>query len=110
MQDPPFTDSSNLPRGRVQTLERPAARTVGRAETAERPAPEESAQPSRDGDAGYDVAIIGSGPGGYVAALRGVQLGLRVAIVERGFLGGTCLNVGCIPTKAMLGSVAALAA
>ncbi|MEO0139143.1 MAG: dihydrolipoyl dehydrogenase [candidate division WOR-3 bacterium] len=50
----------------------------------------------------YDVVIIGSGPGGYVAAIRAAQLGLKVAIVERWKLGGVCLNVGCIPTKALL--------
>ncbi len=52
----------------------------------------------------YDVVIIGSGPGGYVAAVRAGQLGLRTAIVESGPLGGVCLNVGCIPTKALLHS------
>src|SRR5438132_889037 len=50
----------------------------------------------------YNVAIIGSGPGGYVAAIRAAQLGAKVAIVEKQYLGGTCLNVGCIPSKAML--------
>src|SRR5687768_7874486 len=51
----------------------------------------------------YDVLIIGSGPGGYVAAIRAAQLGLKVACVEsRETLGGTCLNVGCIPSKALL--------
>ena len=50
----------------------------------------------------YDVAVIGSGPGGYVAAIRASQLGLKVAIVEREALGGVCLNWGCIPTKALL--------
>ena len=52
--------------------------------------------------ANYDVAIIGAGPGGYVAAVRASQLGAKVAIVEKQYLGGTCLNVGCIPSKAML--------
>lgn len=52
----------------------------------------------------YDLLVIGSGPGGYVAALRGAQLGLKTAIVEKGNLGGTCLNVGCIPSKALLHS------
>ena len=50
----------------------------------------------------YDIAILGSGPGGYVAAIRAAQLGLSVAIVEREKLGGICLNWGCIPTKALL--------
>ncbi len=50
----------------------------------------------------YDVAVIGSGPGGYVAAIRAAQLGARVAIVEKQYIGGTCLNVGCIPSKALL--------
>ena len=50
----------------------------------------------------YDVIIIGSGPGGYVAAIRSSQLGLRTAIVEKDKLGGICLNWGCIPTKALL--------
>ena len=50
----------------------------------------------------YDLAVIGSGPGGYVAAIRASQLGMKVAIVERDRLGGVCLNWGCIPTKALL--------
>ncbi|MEZ5872067.1 MAG: dihydrolipoyl dehydrogenase [Nitratireductor sp.] len=52
----------------------------------------------------YDVIIIGSGPGGYVTAIRSAQLGLKTAIVEREHLGGICLNWGCIPTKALLRS------
>ena len=52
----------------------------------------------------YDVIIIGSGPGGYVAAVRSAQLGFKTAIVEREHLGGICLNWGCIPTKALLRS------
>jgi len=50
----------------------------------------------------FDVVIIGAGPGGYVAAIRASQLGLRTAIVERENLGGVCLNWGCIPSKALL--------
>ena len=50
----------------------------------------------------YDVVVIGSGPGGYVAAIRASQLGYKTAIVERESLGGICLNWGCIPTKALL--------
>jgi dihydrolipoamide dehydrogenase len=49
----------------------------------------------------YDLAILGAGPGGYVAALRAAQLGARVALIEKDRVGGTCLNVGCIPTKAL---------
>jgi dihydrolipoamide dehydrogenase len=52
----------------------------------------------------YDVIVIGSGPGGYVTAIRAAQLGMKVAIVERDRLGGICLNWGCIPTKALLRS------
>eukprot|EP01132_Coremiostelium_polycephalum_P000259 gene259-342_t len=52
----------------------------------------------------YDIIIIGSGPGGYVAAIRASQLGMRVAVVEKESLGGICLNWGCIPTKALLKS------
>ena len=55
-------------------------------------------------DTTYDVLIIGAGPGGYVAAIRAAQLGLKIAIIEREHLGGICLNWGCIPTKAMLRS------
>src|SRR5690348_18017742 len=53
-------------------------------------------------DTSYDVIVLGSGPGGYVAAIRAAQLGLKTAIVERENLGGICLNWGCIPTKALL--------
>ncbi|MEN8933435.1 MAG: dihydrolipoyl dehydrogenase, partial [Planktotalea arctica] len=52
----------------------------------------------------FDMIVIGAGPGGYVAAIRGAQLGLSVAIIEREHMGGICLNWGCIPTKAMLRS------
>jgi len=55
-------------------------------------------------DSPYDIVIVGSGPGGYVAAIRAAQLGLKTAVVESGALGGTCLNIGCIPTKALLHS------
>ena len=61
-------------------------------------------------DKKVDVAIIGSGPGGYVAALRASQLGLSAAVVEKEFVGGTCLNVGCIPSKALLEASARLTA
>lgn len=50
----------------------------------------------------YDVVVIGAGPGGYVAAIRAAQLGLKTAIVDKQWLGGVCLNVGCVPSKALL--------
>ncbi|MBI3361555.1 MAG: FAD-dependent oxidoreductase, partial [Chloroflexi bacterium] len=50
----------------------------------------------------YDVLVIGAGPAGYVCAIRAAQLGQKTAIVDREFLGGVCLNIGCIPSKALL--------
>jgi dihydrolipoamide dehydrogenase (EC 1.8.1.4) len=55
-------------------------------------------------DSSFDVIVVGSGPGGYVAAIRAAQLGMTTAVVEREHLGGICLNWGCIPTKALLRS------
>lgn len=55
-------------------------------------------------DQSFDLVVIGSGPGGYVAAIRAAQLGLKTAVVERQFIGGRCLNVACIPAKAVLRS------
>ena len=52
----------------------------------------------------YDVVVLGSGPGGYVAAIRASQLGFKTAVIEKESLGGICLNWGCIPTKALLKS------
>ena len=50
----------------------------------------------------YDVVVLGAGPGGYVAAIRAAQLGLNTAVIESKYWGGVCLNVGCIPSKALL--------
>lgn len=53
----------------------------------------------------FDLIVLGSGPGGYVAAIRASQLGMKVAVVERAQLGGICLNWGCIPTKAAISNM-----
>ncbi|MFA5541066.1 MAG: FAD-dependent oxidoreductase, partial [Bacteroidales bacterium] len=53
----------------------------------------------------YDLIIIGSGPAGYVAAIRAAQLGMKTAIIEKDRIGGMCLNWGCIPSKSILESV-----
>ena len=50
----------------------------------------------------YDIVILGSGPGGYVAAIRAAQLGLKVACVDKSSIGGTCLNIGCIPSMSIV--------
>jgi len=55
------------------------------------------------GELNYDVAVLGAGIGGYVSAIRSAQLGKKVVLIEKEVLGGTCLNIGCIPTKAFLG-------
>src|SRR5512147_2289502 len=54
----------------------------------------------------FDVVVIGAGPGGYVCAIRAAQLGQKTAIVDKEWLGGVCLNVGCIPSKALLQNAA----
>src|SRR5690606_31159453 len=59
-------------------------------------------QPSWEASMEFDPIVSGSGPGGYHAALRAAQLGLKVGCVEKGDIGGVCLNIGCIPTKALL--------
>lgn len=56
----------------------------------------------------FDIAVIGGGPGGYVAAIKAAQLGRSVALIEKDYLGGTCLNVGCIPTKTLLSNASVL--
>ncbi|RYG43346.1 FAD-binding protein, partial [bacterium] len=77
-------------------------------EIEEMPAPEEEERkmPSENFDA--DVVVIGAGPGGYFAAIRAAQLGAKTICVEKEYLGGTCLNWGCVPSKAMIGGAEAL--
>ena len=76
---------------------------VGAAPTAAAPAaPSASAAPAKKGET--SVSVIGGGPGGDVAAIRAAQLGAQVTVIEKQYLGGTCLNVGCIPTKCLLHS------
>jgi dihydrolipoamide dehydrogenase len=82
-----------------QPAKQPAASAVPPA--AEQPAPKREAQPAVSYD--FDVVVLGAGPGGYTAAFRAADLGMRVALIERWpQLGGVCLNVGCIPSKALL--------
>ena len=52
----------------------------------------------------FDVAVLGAGPGGYIAALEAARMGAKVAVIEKAHVGGTCLNNGCIPSKALLAS------
>lgn len=72
--------------------------------STEAPAASTQAQQSNSApsDTDYDVAVIGAGPGGYVAAIRAAQLGLKTALIDKRWLGGVCLNVGCIPSKSLL--------
>ncbi len=80
----------------------------GKAAAPEAPA-EKPAQAAADrGGYDYDIAVIGGGPGGYVAAIKAAQMGKKTVIIEKEHFGGTCLNVGCIPTKALLRSAEAL--
>src|SRR5689334_11395504 len=67
--------------------------------------PEEKEEKMPNDSFDADVIVIGSGPGGYVGAIRAAQLGAKTICVEKEYLGGTCLNWGCIPSKAMIGSV-----
>lgn len=84
------------------------------AEEAASAAPAEKKAPSTDAPAkgssayDYEIAVIGGGPGGYVAAIKAAQMGKKTVIIEKENFGGTCLNVGCIPTKALLRSAEAL--
>jgi len=64
-----------------------------------------AARPAGGKESPYDIAVIGAGPGGYVAAIRAAQMGAKVLVIEKDELGGTCLNRGCIPTKAFLSDV-----
>ena len=86
------------PRGR----RRARRRTDRRVQGADRKSRDDGRV--RMADTSFDIIIIGSGPGGYVTAIRAAQLGFKTAIVERDFLGGICSNWGCIPTKALLRS------
>jgi dihydrolipoamide dehydrogenase len=96
-EKPPSEAPVEAPEGEAPGTERVAAASVGEEpETA----PEPAGVFNESGE--YDLAVIGAGPGGYVAAIRAAQLGLKTACIESTHLGGICLNWGCIPTKALL--------
>src|SRR5688572_17859070 len=78
-----------------------AAATAAATSRAPAPTPVISAEQAAAGQP-YDVVVIGGGPGGYIAAFHAAHLGLRTAVVEREVIGGVCVNVGCIPSKALL--------
>ncbi|SEO60279.1 dihydrolipoyl dehydrogenase [Propionispora vibrioides] len=99
------------PEGAVIEVNKPiayigqAGEQVGAApQTAPQAAPAAPAAPAAAGKTDYQVVVLGGGPGGYVAAIRAAQCGLKTALIEKDSLGGTCLNRGCIPTKALLRS------
>ena len=105
-----ITDKGEELPARYQTAETAGARTGSapvkpleavESERPKRPVP----APSEDG---FDIAVLGAGPGGYVAAIRASQMGARVLVVEKAELGGTCLNRGCIPTKSFLSDIQTL--
>ena len=79
--------------------DRPGTRS---ARPSERPSGVGSRRNILHGRQAFDLVVVGGGPGGYVAAIRAAQLGMKTAVVEREHLGGICLNWGCIPTKALL--------
>jgi mercuric reductase len=89
------------------TVDRPALQRAVRAAGYE-PGPVEAAEPTaiprrrRTGRHGYDLAVVGSGGGAFAAAIKATELGARVVMVERGTVGGTCVNVGCVPSKTLL--------
>jgi len=87
-------------------LDRALLGSIPVLEASLHPAIKEQLQSSTEQDA--DLVVIGSGPAGYVGAIRAAQLGAKVVIVEKGSVGGTCVNVGCIPTKVLLACVAVL--
>src|SRR5712671_6453660 len=78
--------------------------TPGTPDPGDRPARIASIGSAAMAESSYDCIVIGSGPGGYVAAIRAAQLGKRTAVVERDKVGGRCLNYACIPAKAVLRS------
>ncbi len=93
----------------MRALERTAPAAVlgaaGLIRDIESLSPEEDPQSMSNGKFDADVAVIGAGPGGYVAAIKAAQLGASVVCIEKAYLGGTCLNVGCIPSKVWISSV-----
>ena len=97
--------ASAAPAATARPKMRGEIRTLAGADRSQRVHPGIREQLQRSSEFDADIAIIGTGPAGYYAAIRAAQLGARTVVIERGAVGGVCLNVGCIPTKTLLSSV-----
>ncbi|MBP1713857.1 MAG: dihydrolipoyl dehydrogenase [Deltaproteobacteria bacterium] len=97
--------SEDLPLQYQEVSPLPAAGAVPATPTPQATSPSLPVSTARSSSIPRDLVILGAGPGGYVAAIRAAQLGIGVTLVEKGDLGGTCLNWGCIPTKSFLADV-----
>ena len=101
--DSPENSASELTNGPATATRMPATSIIEAISGI--PAEQEKTQTMANEQFDADIIVIGAGPGGYYASIRAAQMGAKVICVEKGFLGGTCLNVGCVPSKAMIASV-----
>jgi dihydrolipoamide dehydrogenase len=99
----PQDSASELTNGTATATPMPAPSIIEAISSI--PAEQEQTQTMANEQFDADIIVIGAGPGGYYASIRAAQMGAKVTCVEKGFLGGTCLNVGCVPSKAMIASV-----
>ena len=101
--DSPQNSASELTNGPAIATPMPATSIIKAISGI--PVEQEQTQTMANEQFDADIIVIGAGPGGYYASIRAAQMGVKVICVEKGFLGGTCLNVGCVPSKAMIASV-----